>query len=73
MYMIEHLFMNHDFEEVAHLLIWGALPSIESKLALRTKLNEGLKLPTLVTEAIGKLPSDAPPFSIFPARLAASQ
>ncbi|KAI4260714.1 MAG: hypothetical protein L6R42_003918 [Xanthoria sp. 1 TBL-2021] len=71
MYTIEDLFKHHDFEEVAHLLIWGALPSLERKLALRTELNEGLKAPTLVTEAIGKFPSDAPPYSMVLAGLAA--
>lgn len=71
MYSIEDLFEHHDFEEVVYLLIWGALPSLERKLSLRNALNEGLRPPALVTEAIGTFPSDAPPFSMVLAGLAA--
>lgn len=68
---IDELFGHHDFEEVAHLLIWGVLPSAEMKQKLRIKLNDALTPPPLVVDAIQKFPSDAPPFSIILAGLAA--
>lgn len=53
---IDDLFGKHGFEEVAHLLIWGHLPSEMEREKLRRALVESLHLPSLVIETIKNFP-----------------
>lgn len=53
---IDYLFENHDWEEVAYLLIWASLPNKEQKLKLRSDLNAALKTPPAVVATIRQLP-----------------
>ncbi|KAI4196073.1 MAG: hypothetical protein LQ350_006804 [Teloschistes chrysophthalmus] len=68
---IDNLFGHSSFEEVAHLLIWGHLPSLEEKHSFRQNLNKGLNPPDSVIQAIDVLPRDAPPVTVILAGLAA--
>ncbi|TIA07797.1 citrate synthase [Aureobasidium pullulans] len=49
---IEELFLNNDYEEVVHLLIWGSLPSPEQKSTLRRKLAAHMTAPKSVIDTI---------------------
>lgn len=49
---IDYLFGKHGFEEVAHLLIWGHLPSKVERENFRSALVKSLEPPSLVVETI---------------------
>ncbi|KAM0796367.1 citrate synthase [Usnea florida] len=68
---IDDLFGKHNFEEVAHLLIWGHLPSEMETEQFRMALVDSLDPPSLVIETIRGFPPESPPFSMVLAGLAA--
>ena len=53
---IEGLLDNNDYEEVLHLLIWGHLPTLDEKLALRRALSAAMDAPQSVMDTIQAFP-----------------
>ena len=53
---IEDLFHNYVYEDVMHLLIWGALPTSEQKEKARTTIFNASVPPQSVVEVIYAFP-----------------
>ena len=53
---VDDLFNKHSFEEVAHLLIWGHLPSVVERQNFRMALVKSLQPPSVVVEIIRGFP-----------------
>lgn len=53
---LDDLIENHDFEDVAFLLVWGHLPSQEEKLQFRLKLADRANPPEEVVNTIKCFP-----------------
>ncbi|KAL1655686.1 hypothetical protein SLS61_001708 [Didymella pomorum] len=70
-YPVGHLFRNHDYEEVSHLLMFGALPTHEQKHRFRTNLAKGMVPDPSVLRAIQAFNPAAPAFLVISAGLAA--
>jgi citrate synthase len=59
-YAIEELAEQAEFEEVAHLLLHGELPTREQYAAFRKRLSAAYVLPTPVVDALRAIPREAP-------------
>lgn len=70
-YPIGYLFENHDYEEVSHLLIFGALPSSEQKRQFRASVAREMVPDPSVMRAVRAFDPAAPAFLIISAGLAA--
>ncbi len=64
-YDIAELANQSTFEEVAHLLIHGALPNVAQLGAYKTKLRRLRGLPALVQDALELLPASAHPMDVM--------
>jgi 2-methylcitrate synthase len=64
-YDIKDLALGATFEEVAHLLVHGTLPSFEQLKAYRTKLARLRGLPAIVQEALELVPANAHPMDVM--------
>ena len=61
----QQLALNHSFEEVAHLLWYGHLPSESELFALSEKLDAARQLPEYVVRIIKSLPKSADMMSVL--------
>ncbi len=64
-YDIHELATKSTFEEVAHLLVHGVLPTRAQLAAYKTKLRRLRGLPALVTEALELVPANAHPMDVL--------
>ncbi len=64
-YDIKDLATKSTFEEVAHLLVHGALPTQPQLNAYKTKLRRLRGLPAIVTEALELVPANAHPMDVL--------
>ena len=64
-YDIKDLATQASFEEVAHLLVHGALPTASQLAAYRTKLSRLRGLPALVQDALELIPASAHPMDVL--------
>ncbi len=64
-YDIHDLATKSSFEEVAHLLVHGVLPTREQLAAYKTKLRRLRGLPALVTEVLELVPANAHPMDVL--------
>ncbi|PQE26247.1 citrate synthase protein [Rutstroemia sp. NJR-2017a BBW] len=70
-YTLDYLVENHDFIEVAYLLIWGHLPSKSERNEFENALFEQSTPPQVVIDVISKFPPDTPYFLVLVAGLSA--
>ena len=68
-YDIHDLATKSTFEEVAHLLVHGALPTASQLKAYKTKLKRLRGLPAIVQEALELVPANAHPMDVHAHRL----
>lgn len=66
-YLIEDLAEGVSFEEVAYMLIWGALPNAAQLAEFKGKLDDQAALPKGVLDLIATFPKDAHPMGILQA------
>src|SRR5688572_23375776 len=64
-YDIHDLATQAGFEEVAHLLVHGALPTASQLSAYKTKLKRLRGLPAIVTDALELVPANAHPMDVL--------
>ena len=64
-YDIHDLATQSTFEEVAHLLVHGALPTASQLKAYKTKLKRLRGLPVIVQEALELIPANAHPMDVM--------
>jgi 2-methylcitrate synthase len=64
-YDIHDLATKAGFEEVAHLLVHGTLPTANQLAAYRTKLKRLRGLPAIVTDALELVPANAHPMDVL--------
>ncbi len=64
-YDIKDLATKSSFEEVAHLLVHGSLPTASQLKAYRTKLKRLRGLPAIVTDALELVPANAHPMDVM--------
>ena len=64
-YDIKDLATGATFEEVAHLLVHGTLPTFNQLQAYKTKLKRLRGLPAIVTEALELIPASAHPMDVM--------
>ncbi|MDB6163174.1 MAG: 2-methylcitrate synthase/citrate synthase family protein [Xanthomonadaceae bacterium] len=64
-YDIHDLATKSSFEEVAHLLVHGALPTVAQLAAYRAKLKRLRGLPVIVAEALELVPANAHPMDVL--------
>jgi 2-methylcitrate synthase len=64
-YDIKDLATKSSFEEVAHLLVHGTLPTASQLAAYRTKLRRLRGLPVIVAEALELVPANAHPMDVL--------
>ncbi|MCK7592091.1 bifunctional 2-methylcitrate synthase/citrate synthase [Pseudomarimonas salicorniae] len=64
-YDIKDLAEGACFEEVAHLLVHGSLPTADQLRAYKTKLKRLRGLPAIVTEALELIPANAHPMDVM--------
>ena len=64
-YDIKDLATKATFEEVAHLLVHGSLPTAAQLKAYRTKLKRLRGLPAIVTDALELVPANAHPMDVM--------
>jgi len=64
-YDIKDLATKSSFEEVAHLLVHGTLPTVSQLAAYRTKLKRLRGLPVIVAEALELVPANAHPMDVL--------
>jgi 2-methylcitrate synthase len=64
-YDIKDLAAGASFEEVAHLLVHGALPSFSQLSAYRRKLKSLRGLPLIVTDTLERIPASAHPMDVL--------
>ena len=64
-YDIKDLANQSSFEEVAHLLVHGVLPSAARLAAYRTRLRRLRGLPAIVTDALELVPANAHPMDVL--------
>ena len=64
-YDIHDLATRSSFEEVAHLLVHGALPGTAQLNAYKTKLKRLRGLPAIVTETLELVPANAHPMDVL--------
>lgn len=70
-YSIDHLYLNHDFEDVMHLVVFGHLPSPSEKLNVRRALAKNMHPPQFVFDAVQAFPRDSSTFPMVMAGMAA--
>jgi 2-methylcitrate synthase/citrate synthase II len=63
-YPVAELAEKSSFDEVAHLLLHGELPTRAELGAFRQRLAAGQKLPALVSDLLKKLPAEAVPMDV---------
>ncbi|MDO5610621.1 MAG: 2-methylcitrate synthase [Pseudomonadota bacterium] len=64
-YDIKDLATKSSFEEVAHLLVHGALPTESQLKAYKTKLKRLRGLPAIVSDALELIPANAHPMDVM--------
>ena len=64
-YDIHDLATKSTFEEVAHLLVHGSLPTASQLKGYRTKLKRLRGLPAIVTDALELIPANAHPMDVL--------
>jgi 2-methylcitrate synthase len=64
-YDIKDLATKSSFEEVAHLLVHGTLPTASQLAAYRTKLKRLRGLPAIVAESLELVPANAHPMDVL--------
>jgi 2-methylcitrate synthase len=64
-YDIVDLTQHAVFEEVAYLLLYGKLPTRAELDAYLARLREMRQLPTLLREALQRIPADANPMDVL--------
>jgi 2-methylcitrate synthase len=64
-YDIHDLATQSSFEEVAHLLVHGVLPTVAQLAAYRTKLKRLRGLPAIVSEVLELVPANAHPMDVL--------
>src|SRR5258708_9923768 len=64
-YAIEDLAQNASFEEVAYLLIYGALPNRQELDAFKQLLREKRELPNALQTALQLIPASAHPMHVL--------
>jgi citrate synthase len=64
-YSIEDLARNGTFEEVAHLLLYGELPSAEQLDQFRERLKLAAHVPTPIIDALRQIPPTTPPMDVL--------
>src|SRR3546814_5356241 len=64
-YDIHDLATKSTFEEVAHLLVHGELPTVSQLKAYRAKLKRLRGLPAIVSEALELVPANAHPMDVL--------
>jgi 2-methylcitrate synthase len=64
-YDIKDLATKSSFEEVAHLLVHGTLPTASQLAAYKTKLRRLRGLPAIVAEALELVPANAHPMDVL--------
>lgn len=64
-YDIKDLATQSTFEEVAHLLVHGSLPTASQLAAYKTKLKRLRGLPVIVQEALELIPANAHPMDVL--------
>ncbi len=64
-YTIQELAETVCFEEVAHLLLFGELPTASELAALRSTLDDYRPLPDPVVRALREIPNDAPMMDVL--------
>ena len=64
-YDIKDLATKSSFEEVAHLLVHGTLPTASQLKYYRTKLKRLRGLPAVVTDALELIPANAHPMDVL--------
>ena len=64
-YDIKDLATQSTFEEVAHLLVHGSLPTASQLKGYRTKLKRLRGLPAIVTDALELIPANAHPMDVL--------
>jgi len=64
-YDIHDLATKAGFEEVAHLLVHGSLPTASQLAAYKTKLKRLRGLPAIVTDALELVPANAHPMDVL--------
>lgn len=64
-YDINDLATQSTFEEVAHLLLYGALPNAAQLAAYKAKLKRLRGLPAIVSEALELIPANAHPMDVL--------
>ena len=64
-YDIKDLAEGASFEEVAHLLVHGNLPTVDQLRAYKAKLKRLRGLPAIVTEALELVPANAHPMDVM--------
>ena len=64
-YDIKDLATKSSFEEVAHLLVHGTLPTVDQLAGYRTKLKRLRGLPVIVAEALELVPANAHPMDVL--------
>jgi 2-methylcitrate synthase len=64
-YQIEDLAAHASFEEVAHLLIYGKLPSQAELDSFRLRLKQKRQLPDKMKESLELIPADAHPMDVL--------
>src|SRR5579871_2208077 len=64
-YIIADLYENCSFEEIAHLLWFGDLPTEEELETLRSRLNASRRLSEPARAALAALPRDTDPMDVL--------
>ena len=64
-YDIHDLATKSSFEEVAHLLVHGALPTVSQLKSYKLKLKRLRGLPAIVTDALELVPANAHPMDVL--------
>lgn len=64
-YAIEELAPNAEFEEVAHLLLHGELPTRTQLAAFRERLGAAYRLPEMLIDVLRRIPREAPMMDVM--------
>lgn len=64
-YEIADLAANASFDEVAHLLLYGGMPTAPQLDAFRSRVRAAMTLPKPVVDAIDAMPNNTPPMDVL--------
>lgn len=64
-YAIEDLARHAQYEEVAHLMIHGVLPTVGQLTAFRARLGEARRIPAALAKVLEQLPPSAHPMDVL--------